>query len=142
MRLAAASLSAVLALACTSKPAAAEEKGSLTYQLEVPPGPLKIKKGEQGAFKLTIKPQDGSHVDPRAPLNFAVKAGGAVALTKASLVHADGKELPTKALEFEVPFTAKAAGKDEIKVHADFYLCTPKICERQLADVAVAVLIE
>ncbi len=142
MRLALASLAAMLALACSSKPASADDKGSLGYQIEATQGPVKVKKGAAASVKVAIKPQEGAHVDPRAPLALGVKAGGNVALSKAALTHADGKELPTRALEFEVPFTAQAAGAEEIKVHADFYLCTAKICEHQLADVAVAVLVE
>jgi hypothetical protein len=64
-----------------------------------------------------------------------------VAIDKAELRHADGKETAEKAVEFEVPFTAKTAGSDQIKVHADFYLCTAKLCERQVTDVTVPVTV-
>jgi hypothetical protein len=135
-------VTAFLILGCSGKPAAAADKGTLSYELEATKGPVKVKAGEKGAVKLSLKPLAGAHVDPRAPLSLEVTSGAAVQLAKTTLGHDDGKELATKVLEFEVPFTAKAAGADQIKLHADFYLCTAKICERQLADVAVAVVVE
>lgn len=134
----------LLLAACNSKPAAAAEGpegAALAYQLEVA-GPVKVKKGEQGAAKLVIVPKGEAHVDPRAPMELSATSGPAVELAKKTLGHPDGKETAAKGVEFQLPFTAKATGPESIKVHADFYLCTAKICERQKADVTLAVVVE
>ena len=132
---AAASLAAV-------SPARAAEKGTLSYQLTVQPESVKAKAGDKGRVTLVLKPQGPAHVDPRAPLSLEAKSGGAVALDKTQLKYADAKEGADKTVEFDVPFTARSAGSDKIEVHADFFLCTPKICERQITDVSVPVTVE
>jgi len=132
----------LIAAVLLALPALAEEKGRLTFQIDSTPGPVKAKKGEKGEVRFAIKPEGDAHVDPRAPMEIEVKAGGALELVKQKLGYADGKENAAKALEFQLPFTAKAAGLDAIKVHADFFLCNPKLCERQKADVTVAVVVE
>jgi hypothetical protein len=136
-----AAVGVYFAAAGATSPAAAD-KGQLTYTIDATKGPVKVKAGDKGAVQVVLKPQGGSHVDPRAPLQLQAKAGSAVDLAKAQLGHADGKEADDKSLTFDVPFTGKVAGSDEIKVHADFYLCTAKLCERQIADVAVPVVVE
>ena len=143
MRLAFATFSALVLASCTSKPAAAADadKGQLNYKLTTPEK-VTVKAGGQGSVSLVLKPGGGAHVDPRAPMAFEVKSGSGVQLAKTSLGHDDGKERADSSVEFQLPFTAKAAGKDEIKVHADFYLCTAKLCERQVADLSVPVVVE
>jgi hypothetical protein len=139
----------LLALSCAafyllgcSNAANASDKGTLKYTLTVQPQALKAKAGEKGAVKLLVKPDGSAHIDPRAPLLFEAKAGDKISVDKAELRHADGKETADKAVEFEVPFTAKAAGSDQIQVHADFFLCTAKLCERQVTDVKVPVTVQ
>ena len=127
---------------CT-QPAKADEapKGQLNYQLTVQPESIQAKAGEKGTVKVVLKPTGTAHVDPRAPMALAVTTTGAVTADKASLGHADAKEQSDKSVEIPVAFTAKTPGSDTIKVHADFYLCTEKICERQVTDVTVPVTV-
>lgn len=125
-------------------PARAEDgaKASLNYQLTVQPETVRAKVGQKGSVKLVLKPTGSAHVDPRAPMALAVVTTGAVTADKASLGHDDAKEQSDKSVEIPVGFTAKTPGNDTIKVHADFYLCTEKICERQVTDVTVPVTVD
>ena len=125
-----------------TSPAQAADKGQLNYQLSVEPESVNAKIGDKGSVKLVLKPSGGAHVDPRAPLALEAKSTGTVSIDKATFAHADGKETAEKNVEFAVPYTAKTPGSDTIKVHADFYLCTAKICERQVTDVTVPVTVQ
>src|SRR2546430_3416626 len=122
-------LTALSLAACTSKPAEAadKDKGQLNYTLTVSEQ-VKVKAGADGKVAIVIKPGGGAHVDPRAPMAFEVKSGSAVKLAKTTFAYEDGSVRDDKSLELAVPFTGATAGKDEIKVHADFYLCTAKLC--------------
>jgi hypothetical protein len=59
-------------------------------------------------------------------------------LQKAQLGRADSTPAG-QGLTFAAPFTATAAGKQEIKAKLDFYLCTEQWCVKQLRDVSVVV---
>jgi hypothetical protein len=131
---------ALAALFAVSGARAADK--TLQYQLSVNPEAVKAKAGDKSTLKIVLQPQGSAHVDPRAPLSLQAKSGTVVVLDKTDLGHDDGKETESKGVEFAVPFTAKAAGADKIDVHADFFLCTAKICERQIADVSVPVTVE
>ena len=45
-------------------------------------------------------------------------------------------------MEFDVPFTASAAGKDELKGTLSFFICTEKLCEKQKREIAMAVEVQ
>ena len=42
-------------------------------------------------------------------------------------------------VSFAVPFTAGAAGTQEVKARLDFFLCTDQWCVKQVRDVTVTV---
>lgn len=134
-------LAALVLFGC-SNAASAADKGSLKYTISVQPEAVSAKAGEKGAVKLVVKPDGSAHIDPRAPLLFEAKSGDKITVDKSELRHADGKETADKTMEFAVPFTAKAAGSDKIQVHADFFLCTARLCERQITDVSVPVNVQ
>jgi hypothetical protein len=73
---------------------------------------------------------------------MALSAGPSLLLAKTKLGRADGKATPQKGVDFVIPVTAAAAGKDEVKGQLSFFICTEKLCERQKRDVAVPVTVE
>jgi hypothetical protein len=114
---------------------------SNTYRIETSKV-VKVKKGETGKAKVEVVPKSNAHVSPDAPISLTVSAGPGLKLEKAKLGRADARETAAKGVEFDVPFTAASAGKDEVKGSLTFFICTEKLCERQKKDVSLAVLVE
>jgi hypothetical protein len=131
------------ALALVALPAVAGEAGeeaAKAYKVETTA--LKLKKGEKGDAHVTIVPRSDAHVSPDAPLSMALSAGPKVLLAKTKLGRGDGTATPQKGVDFVIPVTAAAAGKDEVKGQLSFFICTEKLCERQKRDVTVPVTVE
>lgn len=131
------------ASAGSSEEAAAE--AARAYQLEVTPGPVKVKAGAQGTAKVTVVPRPNAHVDPRAPLSLtaASASDGKIAeVSRAKQVNKDAKPTEKQGVEFELAFTGKAPGADALKAQVSFYICTANLCERQKRDVTVPVVVE
>ncbi len=103
---------------------------------------VKVKKGESGKARVEVVPRSDAHVSPDAPISLTVSAGPALKLDKQKLGRADAKQTGAKGVEFEVPFTAVSAGKDELKGTLSFFICTEKICEKQKREVALAVEVQ
>ncbi len=114
---------------------------SNTYRIETSKV-VKVKKGAIGKAHVEVVPRPNAHVSPDAPVSLTVSAGPAVKLEKAKLGRAEAKETKEKGVEFDVPFTAEAAGKDELKGKLSFFICTEKLCEKQTKDLALAVEVE
>jgi len=112
-----------------------------TYRIEAPKV-LKVKKGETAHAKVEVVPRSDAHVSPEAPISLALTSGGSVKLSKDKLGRADAKETQAKGVEFEVPLTAAAAGKDEVKGTLSFFICTDKLCEKQKREIAMAVEVQ
>ena len=112
-----------------------------TYKIETSPV-VKVKKGEAGKAHVAVVPRADAHVSPDAPISLTVKAGPALKLDKEKLGRADARETAAKGVEFDVPFTAASAGKDEVKGTLSFFICTEKLCEKQKQEVSLAVLVE
>lgn len=120
---------------------AASPDVSGTYRIEVPKV-LKLKKGEVAHAKVEVVPRSDAHVSPDAPISLSLTAGPGVKLAKEKLVRGDAKETKAKGVEFEVPFTAASAGKDEVKGTLSFFICTEKLCEKQKREFAMAVEVQ
>ena len=103
---------------------------------------LKLKKGEKGDAHVTIVPRSDAHVSPDAPLSMALSSGPNVQLAKTKLGRGDGTPTAQQGVEFKIPVTAAAAGKDEVKGQLSFFICTEKLCERQKREVTVPVTVE
>jgi hypothetical protein len=112
-----------------------------TYRIETPKA-LKVKKGETARAKVEVVPRSDAHVSPDAPISLALSAGPGLKLAKEKLGRADARETKEKGVEFEVPFTAAAAGKDEVKGTLSFFICTDKLCEKQKREIAMAVEVQ
>src|SRR5256885_10758082 len=129
----------LVALSLVALPAAAGEsgeEGAKAYKIETT-STLKLKKGEKGDAHVTIVPRSDAHVSPDAPLSMALSAGPKVLLAKTKLGRGDGTATPQKGLDFTIPVTATAAGRDEVKGQLSFFICTEKLCERQKREVTV-----
>src|SRR3954470_7987807 len=112
-----------------------------TYRIETTKV-VKVKKGETAHAKVAVVPRSDAHVSPDAPISLALTSGSAVKLAKDKLGRPDAKETAAKGVEFDVPFTAAAAGKDELKGTLTFFICTEKLCERQKREIAMAVEVQ
>jgi hypothetical protein len=119
----------------------AGEEAAKAYKIETTTA-LKLKKGEKGDAHVTIVPRSDAHVSPDAPISMALSAGPKVELAKTKLGRPDGTATPQKGVDFAIPVTAAAVGKDEVKGQLSFFICTEKLCERQKRDVTVPVTVE
>jgi hypothetical protein len=134
----------VALLALASLPALAGDTGedaAKAYKIETTSA-LKLRKGTKGDAHVTIVPRADAHVSPDAPISMALSTGPSLQLAKAKLGRGDGTATPEKGVDFAIPVTATAAGKDEVKGQLSFFICTEKLCERQKRDVAVPVTVE
>ena len=112
-----------------------------TYRIETSKG-LKVKPGETAHAKVEVVPRADAHVSPDAPITLSLTSGPAVKLAKEKLGRPDAKETKAKGVAFDVPFTAAAAGKDELKGTLSFFICTEKLCEKQNKQIAMAVEVQ
>ena len=110
------------------------------YRIET--STVKVRKGATGHAKVEVVPREDAHVSPDAPISLTLTAGPGLKLEKEKLGRSDAKETKAKGVEFDVPFTAQGAGKDQMKGSLVFFICTEKLCERQKREVALAVEVE
>jgi hypothetical protein len=139
MRLAA--LAAALAgLALTSTAVAADPAADVAsrYAVRAVAEPAALRVGASGALRLAIEPIGEVHVDPKAPLKITLTATPGLVLSKERLGRPDATPAGG-GLAFKVPFTAGAAGKQEVKVKLDFFLCTDQWCVKQVRELTAAV---
>jgi hypothetical protein len=130
----------MIALALAGLLAAAPDVSG-TYRIETPKV-LKVKKGETAHAKVEVVPRSDAHVSPEAPISLAMTSGAGLKLSKDKLGRADAKATQAKGVEFDVPFTAAAAGKDELKGTLSFFICTEQLCEKQKREIAMAVEVQ
>jgi hypothetical protein len=112
-----------------------------TYRIETSKL-VKVHKGETGHARVEVVPRPDAHVSPDAPISLTVSAGQSVKLAKEKLGRSEAKETKAKGVEFDVPFTAQAAGKDQLRATLSFFICTEKLCEKQKRELALAVEVE
>jgi hypothetical protein len=132
---------ALLVLAAPAFANEGPEEAARAYKIETTSA-LKLKKGEKGDAHVTIVPRSDAHVSPDAPLSMSLSSGPAIKLAKTKLGRGDGTATPQQGMDFKIPVTAAASGKDEVKGQLSFFICTEKLCERQKRDVAVPVTVE
>jgi len=112
-----------------------------TYRIETTKV-VKLKKGETGHAKVEVVPRSDAHVSPDAPISLAVTSGPSLKLAREKLGRPDATQTQAKGVAFDIPFTAAAAGKDQVKGSLVFFICTEKLCERQKLEVATAVEVQ
>ena len=112
---------------------------SNTYRIETSKV-VKVKKGETGKAHFEVVPRSDAHVDPAAPVSLTVTAGPNLKVEKPKLGRAEAKETKAKGVEFDVPFTATAS--DKLTGKLSFFICTEKLCEKQVKELALAVEVQ
>ena len=113
-----------------------------TYRIETTKAPLKVKKGATVSAHVEVVPRSDAHVSPDAPISLTVTSGPGLKISKAKLGRPEAHETKAKGVEFDVPFTAAASGKDELRASLSFFICTEKLCEKKFEDVTLAVVAE
>jgi hypothetical protein len=132
-----------LAITATATAAAPDPAADATrsYALRASADPASLKIGAGGTLRLAVEPTGAVHVDPKAPLKVTLTATPGLTLRKAQLGRQDAVQAGS-GVSFEVPFTAAAAGPQELKAKLDFFLCTDQWCIKQVRDVTVAVTVQ
>src|SRR5438105_9178396 len=101
---------------------AASPDVSGAYRIETSKA-LKVKKGETGHAKVEVVPRSDAHVSPDAPISLALTSGPSLKLQKDKLGRPEATQTQAKGVAFDVPFTAAAAGRDELKATLSFFIC-------------------
>jgi hypothetical protein len=122
-----------------AEPGSPATEASKAYALEAVASPASLRSGGKGVLRLTIAPVAGAHVDPRAPLKVTLASSAGLALARPVLGREDLADPKAEAPRFEVPFTASAAGAQELKARLDFFVCTDRWCVKQVRDLVVPV---
>lgn len=137
MRLAVALAVALHAFAAQAADPGAEAARS--YKLDVAATPAALKVGGAGALTITITPLEKTHVHPQAPLKVTLAASPGLGLAKGTLGRADLADPKAEAPRFQVPFSAAAAGPQELTAKVDFFICSDQWCVKQIREVKVPV---
>jgi hypothetical protein len=139
MRLALLAAAAGLALAAPEAGAAdpAAEVAS-TYAVRASAEPASLRVGAAGTLRLSVEPVGAVHVDPKAPIKVTLAATPGLTLPRAQLGRPDAVAAGA-GVSFLAPFTAAAAGPQEVKVKLDFFVCTDQWCVKQVRDLTVAI---
>ncbi|HZZ83037.1 MAG TPA: hypothetical protein VFE30_00720 [Anaeromyxobacteraceae bacterium] len=110
-----------------------------SYTLETTGTTGQVKVGAPGRLVVFIHPGAGAHVHPQAPLAIGLEAPPALGLAKVKLGHKDAVDPKAEAPRFEVPFTASAAGRYDVKASLDFFICSDTWCVKQVRSLTVPV---
>ena len=143
-----ARLLAVLAVAAAVLTAGARAadpsaEAATAYTLDTASSTKSVKVGAPGKLVLVIRPKAPAwHVDPRAPLKIRFQAPAALKVERAELGRKDAVDPKAEEPRFETTFVAAAAGAQEAKAVADFFICSETACVKQTRTVAIPVSVE
>jgi len=129
---------ALAGLALSAGAAEPAADAAKTYAVQASAEPASLKAGAVGSLRLAIAPTGTVHVDPKAPLKVTLTATPGLALPRSRLGRPDAVQAGA-GVKFEIPFTATAAGRQEVQAKLDFFVCTDQWCVKQVRDVTVAV---
>jgi hypothetical protein len=113
------------------------------YRLQFEQTLFQAAKGQKGSLKvqLSVNVKDG-YVHSQSPFSLNIDAP-ALELYKSQFRRTEAqvgaKDEKARALEFEVPFTAKLAGEHEVKAKVEFFLCMEKVCRKEAAEASAKV---
>jgi hypothetical protein len=136
-------LMSVLMLVC-AVPAWAETDVASLYEVTTDGTSTKLKAGETGKLVISIKAKNGAHVSDEAPLKIELSSRQST-LTKDKLTLADSLnqkkdgEANYPNPRFEVPFTPTAHGPATLEAKMTFFICTEKLCSRQVKNLTLPV---
>jgi len=129
----------LLAAAAAGRAAEPGDEAARSYRVTTEGSTAAVSAGGSGRIVISVEPLAKVHVDPRAPLKVTLTASDGLRLGKEKLGHQDAVDPKAEMPRFEVPFVARAKGKQEARAKLDFFLCSDQWCVKQTREVAVAV---
>ena len=119
--------------------AESEPDASSWYDFDIS-APSKVAKGESGSVTVHITPKGAADIDKEAPIKLSLKPPSYVDMSKTELGRKEVKMNGNNA-SFDVPFTAREAGKGSIEATVSFYICTDQICAHQERKASLPVAV-
>lgn len=119
-------------------PAWAETDLASFYEVTTEGTSTKLKAGETGKVIIAIKSKNGAHVSDEAPLKIELSSKQSK-LGKEKLTLADSLNAKKEDPRFEVPFTPTAHGSSSVEAKLTFFICTEKLCSRQVKNLSFPV---
>lgn len=119
-------------------PAWAETDLASFYEVTTDGTSTKLKAGETGKVIIAIKSKNGAHVSDEAPLKIELSSKQSK-LGKEKLTLADSLNAKKEDPRFEVPFTPTAHGSSTVEAKVTFFICTEKLCSRQVKNLSFPV---
>ena len=119
-------------------PAWAETDLASFYEVTTEGTSTKLKAGETGKVIIAIKSKNGAHVSDEAPLKIELTSKQSK-LSKDKLTLADSLNAKKEDPRFEVPFTPTAHGSSSVEAKLTFFICTEKLCSRQVKNLSFPV---
>jgi hypothetical protein len=113
----------------------AEGKG---YVVEVS-APAETAVGAQATTTITLKAQEGFHLNQEFPLALTLTAPAGLTIDKPTLAIADATKYEAKEGTWAIAQTAKAAGAQQVRAHFKFAVCTDATCDPQRVELAWTV---
>ena len=136
-----AAAAALLAIPASGADPSAEAANA--YTLDTGASTRSLKVGEPGKLVLVIRPKAPTwHVHPQAPLKIRFDAPAALKIDKAELGRKDAVDPKAEEPRFETAFVAAAAGSQDAKAIADFFICSDAACVKQTKTVAIPVSVK
>jgi hypothetical protein len=130
-------LFALFSLACLPLVARADQAATgYTLKVEAPPA----KKGQKSVAKIKITPAAGYHMNKEYPTALtlsSVPAGVTVDKTKQTLK--DAAKWEEQGGEFDVAYTAAAAGKKTVSGELKFAVCSATTCDPKKSNVSFEI---
>lgn len=134
---------AVVFLAPPAPAADPSAEAANAYTIDTGASTRSVKVGEPGKLVLVIRPKAPTwHVHPQAPLKIRFEGPAALKIEKAELGHKDAVDPKAGEPRFETAFVAAAAGTQEAKAVADFFICSDAACVKQTRTVAIPVSVK
>lgn len=89
--------------------------------------------------KIKVEPTDGYKMNLEYPTKVTINAPEGVTLEKAKQTKADAVKLDKGSAEFDVAFTAAAAGKKTFTGEMKFAVCTADTCDAKVEQISFTV---
>ena len=117
----------VLAVAGIGSWAEAAPPDAKNFALSVQ-APATSEVGKVARARVKLEPGTGYKINKQYPIKLEVTPPGGVDVERKTLRAADAVRLDAQQALFEVAFTAKEAGRKELRAVLGFSVCTPKAC--------------
>ena len=110
------------------------------YVLRIDAGDAAV--GREGNVKVTVVPRAPWHMNLDFPTSLALTAPSGVTLVKAELKKGDATKLDEQSAEFDVKFTAAAAGEQTFNGKFKFAVCQDEACSPVTEEFAVKLAVK